>query len=84
MDKSRWPRAEQPGQFNFWLSGAETGAAWILTPVGIEYRLSIRPHFQWWDAYAEFRTQLRPPVCRIYLFYLLITCSALAKPVSTP
>ena len=43
---------EQPGQFNFAVRGG-TGAAWILTPVGIEYRLSIRPHFQWWDAYAD-------------------------------
>ena len=64
---------EQPGQFNFVLWGG-AGCAWVLTP---QWALNVGYRFvhisNGGTRHTEFRPQLRPPVCRNFLFPLLIS-----------
>jgi hypothetical protein len=64
---------EQPGGVQLYRLGRGRVCMASHAPMGPERRLSVRPHFQWWDTHTKFRSQLRPPVCRNFLFPLLIS-----------
>ena len=86
MDKSRWPRAGTAGPVQLCRPGRSRSCMDPDTPMGIEYRLSVRPHFRWWDAYAEFLTSTsasRLPGLPILSFdHMFGSCKACIDPVS--